>query len=584
MISVCPCLRRVRVIHSVMPPIADDSLAGDGTARAAGLVTARPLPADPVFPAPAVPGRRAPRWNAPRAVRVVAALAGLAVIGTYVGVALARLGYPGHLEILEDNSLIEMRRILAGQQLYPAPSAGYVPDGYTPLYFAVSAAAASVLGQSYLPLRLVSLVASLACFAILGRLVQRETGSRGAGLAAAGLLAATYFGTYTWFDLGRVDSLFLALSVAGLYAARWAGRTRGAIVAGLLLGAAFCTKQSALAEGVAVLVALAAGPRRRLAVPAAITYAAVVGGSTLALGLASRGWYVYYVFEQMSQHALNPTAASQFWVNELLPTLAVALCAALLGARRMPFTLLAGCAALVAESFAARAQSGSNLNDLLPAYLAVAVLAGLAMGGRSPLLPSVAPGRLARARVAGMAPFARIARWRARPWIPVAAGVLVIVQIGLLASGFRLSQAFPPDNDRAADQRLVAAARSLGGTVAIPAAPGIAVSAGLPPTEDQVAAADVMRASDQSAKAVFMASLAQAVATQKYSAIFTEYYGDLRGFPADLPLYYYQCPQLPRDGVLSVPFAANAANLNIYVWLPIGHGPSCAAVIRTLES
>ncbi len=60
----------------------------------------------------------------------------------------------------------------------------------------------------------------------------------------------------------------------------------------------------------------------------------------------------------------------------------------------MPFTLLAGCAALVAESFAARAQSGSNLNDLLPAYLAVAVLAGLAMGGRSPLLPSGAPGRL----------------------------------------------------------------------------------------------------------------------------------------------------------------------------------------------
>ncbi len=576
-----------------MPPTADDSLAGDRTAGATGLVTARSVPADPVFPAPAAPGERPPRWNASRAVRVVAALAGLAVIGGYVGIALARLGYPGHLEILEGNSLVEMRRILAGQQLYPPPSAGYVPDGYPPLYFAVSAAAASVLGQSYLPLRLVSLAASLACFAILGRLVQRETGSRAAGLAAAGLLAGTYFATYTWFDLGRVDSLFLALSVAGLYAARWAGRTRGAIVAGVLLGAAFCTKQTALAEGVAVLLALAAGPRRRLAVPAAIAYAAVVGGSTLALGLASHGWYVYYVFEQMSQHPINPSAASQFWVSELLPTLAVAIGAAVLGARRMPFTLLAGCAALVAESFAARAQNGSNLNDLLPAYLAVAVLAGLAAGGRSRLLPSGAAGGLARARIAGarariagLAPFDQIARWRAGsagPWIPVTAGALVIVQIGLLASGFRLSQAFPPDSDRAADQRLMAAARSLGGTVAIPADPGIAVSAGLPPTEDQIAAADVLRASDQSAKAVFTASLAQAVATEKYSAIITEFYGDLRGFPADLPLYYYQCPQLPQDGVLSVPFAANAEPLNVYVWLPIGPGPSCAAVIRMLE-
>jgi hypothetical protein len=562
-----------------MTPTTGDSLAGEGTAAATGLISP-----DPVSPAPTALGERAPRWNASRAVRAVAALAGLAVIGTYLGVALARLGYPGHLEILEGNSLVEMHRILAGQQLYPPPSASYVPDGYPPLYFGVSAAAATVLGQSYLPLRLVSLVASLASFAILGRLVQRETSSRGAGVAAAGLLAATYFATDTWFDLGRVDSLFLALSVAGLYAARWAGRTRGAVVAGLLLGAAFCTKQSALAEGLAVLVALAAGSRRRLVVPAGIAYAAVVGGSTLALGLASHGWYVYYVFEQMSQHALSPSAASQFWVSELLPTLAIAIGAAVLGARRMPFTLLAGCAALVAESFAARAATGSNLNDLLPAYLAVAVLAGLAMGGQSPLLLSGALGRLARARTAWPAPFARWRAGAAGTWIPVAASALVIAQIGLLAGGFRLSQAFPPDNDRLAQQRLVAAARSLGGTVAIPADPGIAVAEGLPPTEDQVAAADVLRASDQSAKAVFMASLAHAVMTEQYSAIITEFYRDLRGFPVYLPSYYHECPQMPTDGVLSVPFAGNADALPISVWLPIGHGPSCAAVTRTLES
>ena len=47
-------------------------------------------------------------------------------------------------------------------QEYGIPGASYVPDGYPPLYFATSAAAASVLGLSYLPLRLVSLVSSLA--------------------------------------------------------------------------------------------------------------------------------------------------------------------------------------------------------------------------------------------------------------------------------------------------------------------------------------------------------------------------------------------------------------------------------------
>ena len=280
-------------MHSVIPRTIDEFRGGGATAS----------------PGP-VSGAPARRWDKARALRAAAAIAGLAVICGYLCIALARIGYPGHLEILEDNSLIEVHRILAGQQIYAAPSAGYVPDGYPPLYFAVSAAAASVLGQSYLPLRVVSLVASLACFAILGRLVQRETRSRAAGLAAAGLLAATYTVTDTWFDVGRVDSLFLAFSVAGLYAVRWACRTRGAIAAGLLLGAAFCTKQSALAEGVVVLAVLAAGPRRRLAVPAAVTYAVVVGGSTIVLGLTSHGWYVYYVFQQMSQHGLSASSAT----------------------------------------------------------------------------------------------------------------------------------------------------------------------------------------------------------------------------------------------------------------------------------
>lgn len=123
------------------------------------------------------------------AMRAAAALLGLTVAAAYLAIALSRLTYPFTIEWLESNSLVEVHRILAGQQLYTVPSVGYVPDGYPPLYFAFSAAVASVLGPSYLSLRLVSLVSSLACFALLGRLVQRETGSASAGIAAAGVAA-----------------------------------------------------------------------------------------------------------------------------------------------------------------------------------------------------------------------------------------------------------------------------------------------------------------------------------------------------------------------------------------------------------
>ena len=511
-------------------------------------------------------------------LRALAALLGLAAIGTYVAVALTRLTYPLVLEVLESNSLIEVHRILAGQPLYAAPSAGYVPDGYPPLYFAVSSAAAGVLGQSYLPLRLVSLVSSLACFAVLGRLVQRETSSAAAGIAAAGLLAGTYFDARTWFDVARVDSLFLALSVTALYAARWASHTRGAVAAGLLLGAAFLTKQSALAEGVAVLAALAAGPRRRLAVPAALTYGAVLAGSTLVLGLTSHGWYLYYVFEQMGQHMLNTAAETRFWTGYLLPALGIAICAAVLGTRRIPLVLLAGCAALVAEGYAARVQIGGNVNDMLPAYLVVALLAGLAMTPRPGAWPASRTGRPAEGQDAD--------KWRgqARRWAAAAAAGLVIAQLAVLMAGFRPGNAIPTGADRAAGLRLAAGLKVLGGTVAIPGNPGLALMAGLPEVEDQVAAADVLGASDRAARTIFTGSLARAVATRQFTAIITEMTGDLRGFPADLSRYYRLCPQMPLAGAPPDPYGpvAVARERPVSVWLPEGHG-SCTATIRAIN-
>ena len=74
---------------------------------------------------PAWPHPRRPRAAvAPRAVRLAAALAGLAAIAAYLFVALRRLGYPFPVEWLESNSLVEVHRILAGQPLYPAPTVG----------------------------------------------------------------------------------------------------------------------------------------------------------------------------------------------------------------------------------------------------------------------------------------------------------------------------------------------------------------------------------------------------------------------------------------------------------------------------
>jgi hypothetical protein len=500
-----------------------------------------------------VPARLPWRLAAPRAARLAAALAGLVAIGSYLFIALSRLNYPFTLEWLEGNSLVEVHRILAGQPLYPAPTAGYVPDGYPPLYFAVSAAAARVLGVSYLPLRLVALVSSLACLAVLGRLVQRETGSLVAGTGAAGVFAATYFATDTWLDTGRVDSLFLALSIGGLYAARHMRGTRGAIAAGMLLAAAALTKQTGLVEGVMVIAALLAGPRRRLACVAALAEVTVLGITTLVLALTTGGWYVYYVFEMMGEHSLNYGALGWFW-TALLSTMGIAVCAALTGARRGPAVLLAGCTALAVEGYAALLHSGGGINDLLPAYLAVALLAGLALGR----------GTTRRSAVV--------------------TGVLVLAQSALLLSGFHPSQAIPSSADRAVGERLIAGMRALGGTVAVPADPGLSLMAGMAPVAHQDAAYDVLRASDQAAIAGFRRSATEAVAARRFSAVITDGPGQPFANPPSLSRYYYQCPQPLLAGIPAALFlpVAGAKVRPMYVWLPRGAG-SCATAVSLLD-
>jgi len=518
------------------------------------------------------------RWDALRAARLGAALLGLAAIVTYLVIALFRLTYPFPLEYLESNSLVEVQRVLTGHGLYAAPTVGYVPDGYPPLYFAVSAAAASVLGLSYLPLRLVSLVSSLVCFAILARLVQRETASAAAGIAASGLLAATYFVTDTWFDVARVDSLFLALSVAALYAARWMRRPGGAVTLGMLLAAAFLTKQNGLAEGVAVLTVLAFGRRQRLAWLAALTYAAVLSTSTLALGLTSHGWYVYYVFVLMTKQTLQYAAFAQFWTVCLLPVLGIACCALVLGVRRTPLVLAAGGAALVVEGYAALVHSGGAVNDVLPAYLTVAMLAGLAMGGDPGGLAGWCAGRLGRSRIAGGRP-----ELTGR-WAGAAAAALVTAQLAVLVSGFRPGQAIPTSADRVVGQRLTSGMRALGGTIAVPSDPGLGLLAGLPTVAHQGATDDVLRASAPALSAGFRRSAARAVAAQRFSAIVTYSAGPPNGFPSDLMRYYRRCPQKLLAGVPQTVFepVAGLPERPDYVWLPVGGG-SCVATVRALD-
>jgi hypothetical protein len=257
----------------------------------------------------------------------------------------------------------------------------------------VSAAVAKVIGLGFLPLRLVSFTSSLVAIAAIARIVLDQTGDRIAAVVAAGLFAATYHLSGDWFDVGRLDSLFLALTLLTIAVAGNARSWRGGLVVGLLAFLAFFTKQSALIALAPMLIWLLAY-RRRAGVPAVAVLLVLLVGSTVVLDAITHGWYRYYVISELTGQPWAQNVWLTFWRWDLLSHLwplavltagSVTLAwragswkTGLFSALRSPLGYLGACVTgLLVSAWLSRLHTGGYLNVLLPAYAACAVVGGV---------------------------------------------------------------------------------------------------------------------------------------------------------------------------------------------------------------
>jgi len=320
---------------------------------------------------------------------------------TYLVIALARLSYPFELEWMEGGSVVHVQRILDGQALYVTPSLTFIPYIYSPFYFYVSSLFAHVTGNGFLPLRLVSFLSSLGCLALIFMIVHKRTSSLYASFIASCLFAATFRISGSWFDLARVDSLFLFLLLAGIYTFDSPRRVTRSLVSPLLLFLSFFTKQTALMVGVC-LVATALVTRRRferLWFP--LTFAVLLSGSFLIMNTLTDGWYMHYVFGLPGQHDVDYRMVVQFLTKDVAQ-LSIALCVAAIpflrigaapnskAGRIIQDILVFGSLFLV--SLLSRIHVGGYDNVLMPVYAGIAIYFGIglalsskAIGGEAPL-------------------------------------------------------------------------------------------------------------------------------------------------------------------------------------------------------
>jgi hypothetical protein len=318
---------------------------------------------------------------AERLLRTAAVALSVFFVLLFLYVSFKRLRYPFELDRIESGMMTSVWRLRQGYPLYTAPGLTWVPFLYAPLFFYLSAALSKVMGLSYAPLRMVSILSTLGTLGAIGTMVWKETGRLAAAIVAIGLFASLYLFVLGWFDVGRVDSLSVFLFLLAVLATRRAHP----LVAAVFWLLAFQSKQTFLPLGLAVFVVEWQRPRRMLM--GMVAFGAMAWGSVAWLNHVTNHWYSFYAFGTPIGLRWDPRVAAMFPMADLLAPWPIAAVLILAAAVLTPmhwrkregsfFAIVT--ALLVGAVWFVRAHVGANVNAVLPLYAWIAILTGVAM-------------------------------------------------------------------------------------------------------------------------------------------------------------------------------------------------------------
>ncbi|MBX3204905.1 MAG: glycosyltransferase family 39 protein [Labilithrix sp.] len=449
-----------------------------------------------------------PRPSLDSLLRGLLAGAATIAIGQVVFIALWRCNYPFELEWMEGAVVDHVRVVSSGQPLYRAPSIEFTPFIYTPFYYFVSSLLARAIGIGFLAPRLVSIASMIACLALIAGLTRREGASRLAALVAAGLFATTYESSGFWMDLARVDSLFMALALAGAYLARHGRSTASAAACGVALFLAFFTKQTGLTLAAPILAAAIAFDRRRGLVAAAVFATLTIGGVAW-MNRATDGWFGFYVFDVPRGHDLRWNQWSRllvepFWRPVVVPVLLSAVAffsgAAAREGRAVGWFYGGLLAVTLGASYSSMLHADGFANVLIPYYAATSIVAGV---GLDWVLRATAHASAARAVVVRLQAFALVAS---------------LAHFGSLAYNPR--RALPRPRDREAGDAMLGKLRAAPGPLLVLGAGYYAARAG----HDEInahtmALTDVFKTRDEPRKEALRRSILDAIRSERYAAV-----------------------------------------------------------------
>ncbi len=294
--------------------------------------------------------------------------------------------YPFDLEWMEGGAVDHVIRVMEGKPLYIEPSPDFVPYIYTPLSYYLGAIFSFIFGEGYLPLRILSILSITGCFAMLSLFTYKSTKDLILSLIPPGLFAATYVLCNNWFDIGRVDSLFLFLLLLSAYILHNGKTAKKYWISAIVLYLAFMTKQSALIV-FPFFAVVAFRDHWKSGLVFAGTWLVTVFASILIYNGLSDGWFSYYIFKVGSGHEILDNMYRDFWELDLYSVyqwpfvfaliFALAMMVKMFSKENLIYLAMAG--GFVGMSYFGRLHSGGDTNVIMPAYAIIALLSILGM-------------------------------------------------------------------------------------------------------------------------------------------------------------------------------------------------------------
>jgi len=288
-----------------------------------------------------------------------------------------RISYPLELECGEGAMAQHAERVFEGKPIYAAPDIHFIANIYMPLYYYAGSIFFLVFGKGFFALRLLSVISTIAALLALFLTCKKLTNSTYIAFISVGMFFAAYDVCGSWFDLARVDMLFLCFILYGVYFALLPNKKHAPFLSSVMFALSFFTKQSVLPLIILLSIISLFFEKSKNKFVFGLTSLILCGTGVLLLHLTSGGWSTFYAFTIPNQHALLTDPLRTFWTKDLFGHFPILILAGVFGLfysidsayQKTKYFLIV--IMLIIISFMGRIFSGGFVNALLPAIAAI---------------------------------------------------------------------------------------------------------------------------------------------------------------------------------------------------------------------